>query len=69
MARYEKGYSGLDILNYIKIYSPNEEDKFKKLICFDKVRREFRNEKIFIFFLLNFIFLRFNYDLENISFM
>ena len=36
---------------------------------FNKIKKDFRNEKIFILFILNFLLLRSNYDLENISFM
>ena len=34
----------------------------------NKIKKEFRNEKLFILFILNFM-LRSEYDLENISFM
>jgi len=67
---YEKGYSGLDLMNYIE--SSREIDELKKyqmLLVFNKIKKDFRNEKIFILFILNFLLLRSNYDLENISFM
>ena len=67
---YEKGYSGLDIMNYIEQYGQLEnEKKYEFLICFNKVRKEFRNEKILILFILNFYYLRSDSNLENISFM
>jgi hypothetical protein len=67
---YEKGYSGLDLMSYIN--SSREIDDLKKyqmLLVFNKIKKDFRNEKIFILFILNFLLLRSNYDLENISFM
>ena len=47
----------------------NTEKRYELLICFNRVRREFRNEKLLILFILNFIFLSSELCLENISFM
>ena len=72
---YEKGYSGLDLMqllekpNSIKIAMLTEEKQYTLLFAFNKVRKEFRNEKIIIMFILNFLFLSLDYNLENISFM
>jgi DNA polymerase III delta prime subunit len=67
---YEKGYSGLDLMNYIE-HNKEIEDlpKYQLLLVLNKIKKDFRNEKIFILFILNFMLLRSNYDLENISFM
>ena len=43
--------------------------KYELLIHFHKVKSEFRNEKIFMTFILTFFFIRSNSNLENISFM
>ena len=43
--------------------------KYQLLLTFHKVKKEFRNEKLFMAFILNFYFLRSDLDLENISFM
>jgi hypothetical protein len=71
---YEKGYSALDILTLLE--NPKflenlitNEKRYELLICFNRVRREFRNEKLLILFILNFIFLSSELCLENISFM
>jgi DNA polymerase III delta prime subunit len=71
---YEKGYSALDMLTLLE--NPNflrsnitEEKRYELLICFNRVRREFRNEKLLFLFILNFIFLSSELCLENISFM
>ena len=42
------------------------ERKYLLLIYFDKIRKEFRNEKILMFYIINFAFIRANIDLENI---
>jgi len=71
---YEKAYSGLDIMNllentkFLECAITNEK-KYELLICFNRVRKEFRNEKLLILFILNFIFLSSELSLENISFM
>ena len=71
---YEKGYSGIDIFNLIE--NPKfmdllitTEKKYELLIAFNKVRKEFRNEKLLILFILNFLFLSSEISLENISFI
>jgi hypothetical protein len=71
---YEKGHSALDILALLE--NPkfldttiNIEKRYELLIFFNRVRREFRNEKILILFILNFIFISSELSLENISFM
>ena len=71
---YEKAYSGLDIMNLLENVKFLEctittEKKYELLICFNRVRKEFRNEKLLILFILNFIFLSSELSLENISFM
>ena len=67
---YEKGYSGLDIMNYIDNNSAIDDlQKYQMLLVFKNIKKEFRNEKTFMLFILNFMLLRSNSDLENISFM
>jgi DNA polymerase III delta prime subunit len=67
---YENGYSGLDLMKYIEqLKTLNDMKKYQMLIVFNNVKKEFRNEKLFILFILNFLLLRSDYDLENISFM
>jgi len=71
---YEKSYSALDIMNLLENTKFIEglistEKKYELLICFNRVRKEFRNEKLLILFVLNFIFLSSELSLENISFM
>jgi hypothetical protein len=67
---YEKGYSGLDLMNYIEHNNTIDDlKKYQLLIVFRKIKKEFRNEQLFILFILNFMLIRSNHDLENISFM
>ena len=69
---YEKGYSGLDIIFYIENNNFSHlscQKKYEFLIAFNKVKKEFRNEKLLMLFILNFIYSDENYDLKNISFI
>lgn len=71
---YEKAYSGLDILNLLENHKFLEhvitiERRYEMLVAFNRVRKEFRNEKLLILFILNFMFLSSELSLENISFM
>jgi hypothetical protein len=71
---YEKGYSALDMLALLENHKFLEstislERRYELLTCFNRVRREFRNEKLLLLFILNFIFLSSEFSLENISFM
>jgi DNA polymerase III delta prime subunit len=70
---YEKGYCGLDFIyllenNLLKTVL-TEEKKYELLFTFQKVRSEFRNEKLYMLFILNFLFLDLDTHLENISFI
>ena len=65
---YEKGYSCLDIISYIE-NEVNEEDiyRYELIFFFNKIKSEFRDDKMLMFILLNFFFIR-SYDkLENIT--
>jgi DNA polymerase III delta prime subunit len=71
---YEKAYCALDIMNLLektKILDNilTNEKRYELLMCFNRVRKEFRNEKLLILFILNFVFLSSELTLENISFM
>jgi DNA polymerase III delta prime subunit len=69
---YEKGYNSLDIIKYIEMSPPSrisDEKKYEFMITFNKIRKEFRNEKLLMLFILHFFLFRSNITLENISFM
>ena len=68
---YEKAYSGLDVIKLIEDGNIviDLEKKYELLIAFNKVRKEFRNEKLLLMFILNFVYIDKDRKLENISFM
>jgi DNA polymerase III delta prime subunit len=71
---YEKSYSALDIIHLLENQKFLEnkitiEKRYEMLLCFHKVRKEFRNEKLLMLFILNFVFTNTELCLENISFM
>lgn len=68
---YEKAYNALDIIQLLedgKLTVPSSR-QYELLIAFNKVRKEFRNEKLLMLFILNFTYLDSKIVLENISFM
>jgi len=70
---YEKGYSALYMIELVEnnkiIPVLSDHKKYELLVAFSRVRKEFRNEKLLLLFILNFIYLDRTYPLENISFM
>jgi hypothetical protein len=70
---YEKSYSGIDLIGALEDVSVapalTMEKRYEFLFQFSQVRKEFRNEKIIMLFVLNFAYLSSNVSLENISFM
>ena len=65
---YGKGYSALDIMRYIETQNNLEQkNKYLYLIYFDKIRKEFRNEKLLMLNILYKIFMRKDLTLENIE--
>ena len=63
---YEKGYSTIDIIKLIEIMDIDTEIKFNLLIYFDKIRKEFRDEKTLLTIVLFFLSMRKKIKLENI---
>jgi DNA polymerase III delta prime subunit len=71
---YEKGYSALDILELLEKHTfiqniISTQKKYELLMTYNKIRKEFRNEKLLMLFILTFLFLSSDVSLENISFM
>jgi len=67
---YERAYSSLDLSRYIEHNTTIDmKRKYGILLCMHKIKKEFRNEKLLLFFMLNFIFIRSESYLENIPFM
>lgn len=65
---YEKGISCLELIDWIKD-TPliSQYDKANYCMCFDKIKSEFRCEKLLLFYLFDFLFLRSNKDIKNVS--
>ena len=67
---YNKGYCSIDLIYYIEHSTVIEElKKYEYLITYQKIKREFRNEKLLMLFILYFLIFRSDFTLENISFM
>ena len=63
---YNKGFSGIDLIDYIdSIKEDSNITKYKTITIFEYLVREFRNEKLIIYFMLNYIFFRFNYNIKK----
>ena len=60
---YNKGYSVIDLLKNFEKNTKTEE-KYIVLLYFDKIKREFRNEKLLILYFLYIAYLRRDYNLE-----
>jgi DNA polymerase III delta prime subunit len=69
MKLYEKAYNGLDLIKLIEDGEFNLEDdkRYELLVSFSKVRKEFRNEKLLMLFILNFLFLDKLTSLDNME--
>jgi len=69
---YDKGYSCIDlhevIENHGNLFYLNDEKKYELLFAFQKIRKEFRNEKLLMFFILHFLFFEKEINLEKLSF-
>jgi len=65
---YERGYHIFDLIRYIE-KEVTLSNKYFYLVYFDRIRVEFRNEKLLMFEILFIIFMRPNLSLENIELM
>jgi hypothetical protein len=67
---YNAGYSCLDLVEWFKHAPPLVEENIRRsevVMCFHRIKGEFRCEKLLMFYLLDFAFLRPNRGLENIG--
>jgi len=65
---YKDGVNCLDIIKWLE----NTEvipikDKTATFMCFDKIKSEYRSEKLLMLYILNFLFMRYNKDLKSIA--
>jgi len=67
---YNFGYSSLDVIEWFKNSNVlNPHDTSRVVLCFHKIKFNFRCEKLLMLYLFDYAFLRKNKDLENIGFM
>jgi hypothetical protein len=67
---YESGYSCLDLVDWFRVTDIlSEKDKSAVVLCFHKIKSEFRCEKLLMLYLFDYAFLRPNKDLKNIGFI
>ena len=65
---YEEGYSCIDIINWIKTSSEfSDAEKSEIEMVFYKIKSEYRCEKMLMFYIFDYAFLRKNKELKNIS--
>ena len=64
---YEKGINIFDLFEVLENHMPQKKNIYFFLVFFDRIRMEFRNEKLLMFLILYFIFMRHDYDLENME--
>lgn len=69
---YENGFSSLDVLGYFQSKHPFNIEPFHHhhvIFQFSQTKKEFRNEKLSMFFLINMFLLCSNDELENMLVM
>jgi hypothetical protein len=69
---YSKGFSGLDIITLFESLSHEELNitfsrKYRLLILFQQIKKEFRDEQLCMLILLNYMLIRIEDTLENIG--
>ena len=64
---YNKGYSSIDLINYIKqLDIVNKNNKYIIISYFNKIKKYSRCEKYLILLLLNYLMIRSSTEIENI---
>ena len=71
---YESGISCLDLIKYLEEDLGVDTEKKRRLtitlnFCFNKIKGEYRCEKMALFYLFDYLFFRSNKSLKNISFI
>ena len=65
---YREGANCLDIIKWLeKTSSIPAKEKTATYMCFDKIKAEYRSEKLLMLYILNFIFMRSSKDLKSIA--
>uniref|UniRef100_A0A6C0I3R7 AAA+ ATPase domain-containing protein n=1 Tax=viral metagenome TaxID=1070528 RepID=A0A6C0I3R7_9ZZZZ len=64
---YEMGYSCIDLVDWVQDSERfDAKEKASFYVCFDKIRTEFRCEKLLLLYLLDYLFLRLDKDVKNV---
>lgn len=66
---YEDGISCLDIIQHLEESLDDNDKLIHVRFCFEKVKGEFRSEKMLMMYLFDYMFLRSDCNLKNISFL
>ena len=67
---YNKGFSGLNLLDYINQYcNNNTHNKLFSLFYLNKIKKDIRDERLYIFIILNFIINESEIMLDEIHFI
>lgn len=67
---YNEGLSCLDIIQFVKETDKIcENTKILTITCFHKIKSEFKNEKLLMLYLFDYIFSRSDKEIQNISFL
>ena len=71
---YESGISCLDLIKYLEEDLGVDTEAKRRLtitlnFCFNKIKGEYRCEKMALFYLFDYLFFRSNKSLKNISFI
>ena len=65
---YEEGASCLDLVKWIETTTWIDDTiKASAILCFHKIKSDFRNEKLLFLYILDYIFLRSNKDIKSIN--
>ena len=64
---YNEGLSCFDFMNWIKYTDTLDNQKKNEIkVCFNTIKSEFRNEKMLLFYLLDYLYLRSNPTLKSV---
>jgi hypothetical protein len=74
---YEKGASCIDLIEWLENtphvntlvkndHNNGEQIRANACVCFDKIKSEFRSEKLLLLYMFDYLFLRSNKDIKNI---
>ena len=67
---YQRGVSAIDLINHVEEVKPVlDPEGCDLLMCIYRIKREFRNEKFVMFFILSRLLIRSKSSLENVPFI